>query len=249
MDQKWLGLALRDASSEGRERGLAFQILQAQGKQPPISRSRGTLDLSWLFSLKHMQGGSLLRLWHWVLSRAQKESPYERHALVEALLTRQGCWWETHLFDVAQSELARHPQNDQDALRLYRVDEVRKVRDMMNAILPSPLGHILDRKEGTLRFGHALRQLKRASASSNVRELLEELASVRTREHLFDILTQLMEICEVLDAKTYFLITPSDDDLKLLLEDEEQYGFQTIARLLRLLSTLHYPAKEDEAEG
>ena len=246
---QWLGLALGDESPGGRERGLAFQILQAQGKQPPISRSSGVLDLSWLFSLKHMQKRSLLRVWLWVLSRAQKECPYDRHALVEALLTRQRSWWETHLFDVAQAELARHPQNDQDALRLYRVEEVRKVRDMMNAPSPSPFGHILDRKEGTLRFGHALRQLKRASASSNVRELLEDLASVRTREHLFDILSQLMEICEVLDAKTYFLITPSDDDLKLLLADEEQYSAQTIAQLLRLLSTLHYPTKEDEAEG
>jgi len=184
-----------------------------------------------------------------VLSHAQNECPYDRHTLVEALLTRQRIWWEAHLFDVAQAELAKHPQNDQDALRLYGVDEVRKVRDIMNATSSSPLGHILDRKEGTLRFGHALRQLKHASASSNVRELLEDLASVRTREHLFDILTQLMEICEVLDAKTYFLITPSDDDLKLLLEDEEQCSAQTIAQLFRLLSTLHYPTKEDEAEG
>lgn len=62
---QWLGLALQNESPEGRERGLAFQILQAQGKQPPISRSRGTLDLFWLFSLKHMQGRSLLRLWQW----------------------------------------------------------------------------------------------------------------------------------------------------------------------------------------
>ncbi len=246
---QWLGLALEDESPEGRERGLAFQILQAQGKQPPISRSRGTLDLSWLFSLKHMQGRSLLRLWQWVLSRAQNECPYDRHALVEALLTRQRIWWETHLFDVAQAELARHPQKGQDVLSLYSVEEVRKVRGIMNATSPSPLGHILDRKEGTLRFGHALRQLKRASASSNVHELLEDLASVRTREQLFDILTQLIETCEVLDAKTYFLITPSDDDLKLLLADEEQYSAQTIAQLLRLLSTLHYPTREDEAEG
>ncbi len=246
---QWLGLALGDESFERRERGLAFQILQAQGKQPAISRSRGTLDLSWLFSLKYMQEKHLLRFWQWVLSRPQKESPYERHALVEALLTHQRGWWETHLFDVAQAELARHPLKDQGVLRLYSVEEVRKVIQTMQSTSPSPLSRILDRKEGTLRFGHALRQLKDASTSSNVCELLEELASVRTRDQLFDILTQLMEICEVLDAKTYFLITPSDDDLKLLLTDEEQYSAQTIAQLLRLLSTLHYPIKEDEAEG
>ena len=210
------------------------------------SRSRGTLDLSWLFSLKHIQGVSLLRFWQWVLSRAQKECPYERHALVEALLTRRVASWETHLCEVAHAELTRNPEKDQKGLRLYSVDEVRKVIQTMQSTSPSPLSHILERKKGTLRFGHALRQLKDASASSNVRELLEELAAVRTREQLFDILTRLMEICEVLDAKTYFLITPTDHDLKLLLDDEEHYSACTIAQLLRLLSTLEYPAKAEK---
>ena len=81
----------------------------------------------------------LLRMWQSVLSHTQNECPYDRHALVEALLTHQRIWWETHLFDVAQAELARLPQNDQDTLRLYRVEEVRKVRDIMNASSPSPL--------------------------------------------------------------------------------------------------------------
>lgn len=243
---QWLGLATQKTLHEGRVRGLTFQILQAQGKQPAISRSRGTLELSWLLSLKHSVGISLLRSWQWVLSRPQKECLYERHALVEALLACQAGSWEIHLFDVAQAELERNPQKDQDYLRLYSVDEVREVVQIMESASRSPLSRILEQKEGTLHFGHALRQLKQASTSSNVRELLEELASVRTRDQLFDILTRLMEICEVLDAKTYFLITPSDDDLKLLLEDEELYSAQTIAAVLRLLSTLHHPPKAEE---
>ena len=58
---QWLGLATQETLHEGRVRGLTFQILQAQGKQPAISRSGGTLELSWLLSLKHSVGISLLR--------------------------------------------------------------------------------------------------------------------------------------------------------------------------------------------
>jgi hypothetical protein len=49
-----------------------------------------------------------------------------------------------------------------------------------------------------------------------------------------------------MDARAYFLIIPSDQDLKLLLEDVERYGALTIAKLLRLLSTLRYPARPEE---
>jgi len=47
-----------------------------------------------------------------------KECPYARHTLVEALLARQEGSWEAHLFEVAQAELERHPQKDQEYLRL-----------------------------------------------------------------------------------------------------------------------------------
>ena len=54
-----------------------------------------------------------------------------------------------------------------------------------------------------------------------------------------------MQTCEVVDANSPFIIVPTDEDLKLLLDDVERYGASMVAALLRLLSTLRYiPRKE-----
>lgn len=98
-----------------------------------------------------------------------------------------------------------------------------------------------------MRFGHALRQLKEHAAST-VREVLDDLEAVQTRDQLVDVLTRAMQTCEVMDAKAPFLIVPSDPDLKMLLEDVERYGAHTIAGLLRLLSTLRYAPRREEAD-
>ena len=118
----------------------------------------------------------------------------------------------------------------------------------MESPLPLPFSTILGRKEGTMRFGHALRQLRRESASSMAREILEDLESVQTRDQLMEALTRTMEICEVMDAKSPFLIVPSDPDLQLLLEDVERYGAHTIAGLLRLLSTLRKAQRKEATD-
>ncbi len=44
------------------------------------------------------------------------------------------------------------------------------------------------------------------------------------------------------------LISLTDHDLKLLLDDEGHYSAHTIAQLLRLLSTLEYPAKAEKGK-
>lgn len=243
---QWLDLATNESQIEGQWKGLSYQVLQVQAKQA-ISRSRGALDLTWLNPLNHQ----LLRYWKWLLRTPQRERPYEPHHLIVALVTSQRYEWEAHLFDVAQAELARRPRQDQnghvDWLRLYSIHEIQEVSAAMESSVPTPLSTILARKEGTMHFGHALRQLKEC-ASAIVREILEDLESVRTRDQLMDVLTHLLQTCEVMDAKSPFLIIPSDQDLKLLLEDEERYGAHTIAGLLRLLSTLRYTPRNEEAD-
>lgn len=52
----------------------------------------------------------------------------------------------------------------------------------------------------------------------------------------------------VMKAKSPFMIVPVDLDLKLLLEDVERYGPQSIATLLRLLSTLHNAPRRGELD-
>jgi hypothetical protein len=152
---------------------------------------------------------------------------------------------------VAEAELARRlledPRDQAMRLRLYRIDEVKGVSATMESPLPTPLSAIAEGKEGTMRFGHALRQL-RERAPSMAREILESLEPVQTGDQLMDALTSAMETCEVMGAKSPFLIVPTDRDLKLLLEDVERYGARTIAKLLRLLSTLRNAPRKEEVD-
>jgi hypothetical protein len=244
-----LDLVTRDSEAKGTWKALSYQVLQTMAKQQAISRLRGSLDLTWFGHLNNRAGEHLLQYWKWLFRTPQKERPYELHSLVEALVTSQRQAWEAHLFEVAQAELARRPREEQDGqmrrLRLYSLHEIQEVSTAMGSPLPTPLSTILERKEGTMRFGHALRQL-REQAFSMAREILEDLESVRTRDQLMDALTRARETCEVMDAKSPFLIIPSDRDLQLLLEDVERYGAHTIASLLRLLSTLHRAPRREE---
>jgi hypothetical protein len=247
-----LDLVAKDSKGKGTWKALSYQVLQTLAKQQAISRSRGSLDLTWFGHLNHHAGEHLLQYWKWLFRTPQKERPYELHYLVEALVTSQRQAWEAHLFEVAQAELARmlEKQDGQTRrLRLYSLHEIQEVSTAMESSLPTPLSTILERKEGTMRFGHALRQL-REQAFSMAREILEDLESVRTRDQLMGALTRARETCEVMDAKSPFLIVPSDRDLQLLLEDVERYDAHTIASLLRLLSTLHNaPRREEVVHG
>jgi hypothetical protein len=49
-----------------------------------------------------------------------------------------------------------------------------------------------------------------------------------------------MQECVVAMAKSPFIIIPTDEDLKYLLDDVDQHGARPIAGLLIILSTLRY---------
>ena len=160
--------------------------------------------------------------------------------------------WEAHLFDVVEAELARKTLEDRNRqekrLRLYSILEVQEVSALMESSYPTPLSSVLERKAGTMRFGHALRQLRK-QAPSSVHEILEDLEYLQTCDSLMNILTRTMQTCEVVDANSPFIIIPTDEDLKLLLDDVEHYGVSIVAALLRLLSTLRYvPRKEGASQ-
>ncbi len=116
----------------------------------------------------------------------------------------------------------------------------------MNASTPSRLADILERRVGTLRFGHALRLLGQINAAA-LRDLTEGLEAVQTLDQLLLVLAQAAQDCQVAAAKSPFTVVPTEEDLKYLLEDVEQVGVQTIARFLITLSALRYP-RLDESE-
>src|SRR6266702_360651 len=246
-----LYLASGSALDETRWRALLYQVLQAQGKQAAISRSRGALDVARLALLEIRTGGALPGYWQHLLRTPKRERPCELDHLVSALVAGQLREWEAHVRDVAQAELSRRPREKTDNLaarpRLYSIDEVKEVSATMESLHPTPLSAILESKEGTIRFGHALRQLREV-APSMAREVLQDLESIKTRDQLLDALTRAMQLCEVMKAKSPFMIVPVDPDLKLLLEDVERYGPPSIAALLRLLSTLRNAPRRGELD-
>src|SRR5260370_41662021 len=105
-----------------------------------------------------------------------------------------------------------------EAIRPYRLAEVKEVTTHMDASTPSLLRKILEQKAGTLRFGHALRLLGQANPAS-LRDLVEELESVQTLDQLIHTLAPTAQECQMAAAKSQFLVVPSDGDLALLLED------------------------------
>jgi hypothetical protein len=237
-----LDLVTDQSQDDEQWKALSYQVLLS-GKQQAISLTRGVLDLVLFEHLKHRLGEHLLRYWKVLLTLPQEERPYELDHLTEALTTARMQEWEAHLFDVVEAELARKPLEDRNhrekRLRLYSILEVQEVSAIMESAHHTPLSAVLEHKDGTMRFGHALRQL-REQAPSSVHEILEDLEYVQTCECLMNILTHTMQICEVMDANSPFMIVPSDGDLKLLLDDVERYGASIVAALLRLLSTLHH---------
>lgn len=156
-----LDLASGSTRGETSWRTLLYQVLQAQGKQAAISRSRGALDVARLALLESRTGGALSGYWQRLLRTPKRERPCDLGHLVSALVAGQRQEWEAHLLDVAQAGQARRPREKTDdlaaRLRLYSIDEVKEVSATMESSHPTPLSAILEGKDGTVRFGHALR--------------------------------------------------------------------------------------------
>ena len=102
------------------------------------------------------------------------------------------------------------------------------------------LRNILQRSQGTLRIGRALRLLGRYNPSP-LRDLIDTLDTIRDRDLLIRVVAQLAQECELASARTEFMIVPDEEDLMYLLDDVGQYDARTIARILIALSAVRYP--------
>jgi hypothetical protein len=238
---QWLEYALQ-LEGQVQWRGIAFQEVQTQSGQQSIPRERGSVDLSWCASIQPSTRASLFGAWRRLLSREQERHPYDTDHLLESIRKRSVSAWVDHLYDVAQ---CLHQKRSAD-MYPYRFEAVKEVTTLMNASTPSKLADILERRVGTLRFGHALRLLGQINNSA-LRDLTEELEAVQTLDRLLLVLAQAAQDCQVATAKSPFAIVPTEEDLKYVLEDVEHVGVQTIARFLITLSALRYP-RLDESE-
>ncbi|MBU0492756.1 MAG: hypothetical protein KKA73_22325 [Chloroflexi bacterium] len=235
---RWLVNRHVRALPEPHWSGLAYQIMQTQGAQQSISRDRGCLDWAWLDAVERRVGRAVIRHWKRLLASRREFVPFEIDDLVDCLLSHRAADWQAHLRQVALYWHS-HPEAD---VRLYSLQEVKEITAAMNQTAPpdSPLSAVLQRPQGTLHFGHALRLLGQHNPAP-LRDLVAALDTVQTRDQLLRILAQAAQECAVAGAKTEFILVPSDEDLAYLLDDTDRYGAPTIARLLVLLSALRYP--------
>jgi len=166
-----------------------------------------------------------------------------RAHLTDVLLYHRIDDWIAYLRD--RMYAAIHP--DGGNIRLYSIDEVRRLSAMMDASTNHPLRTIVERQEGTLRFGHALRQLGRYNAAI-LRDVLEPLEAAQTPEQLNLALHLAVQECELAKANYDFIRIPDDTDFAFLLDDVERHGVRIIASMLMLLSVLR-PPRTDETDG
>ncbi len=238
----WLATLLEAPIPDMQRVGLTFQVLQTQGLQQSTSVDRGMLNDRRLQSLQAKTGDSLLRIWQQILRKKQSDTPIETNILAEALLWQRSNAWLTHLQQVA--EITHHSPKSKP---VYTVQQVKEVLHFMNNA-HAPLGKVLENTTGTLRFGKALRLLGKFNPSL-LRELVEQLDSVRERDGLIRVLAQAVQECGAAKAKSEFIIVPDDNDLSPLLADIDQYGAKTVANLIIMLSALRYPHVESSTEA
>lgn len=240
---QWLAYASSAAHvAHMRWTGLAYQTIQTQGAQQSIPRGQACLDLTWLASLPDQSREPLCSFWRILLDLSPERRPCEVDALVDALSSRSQSRWEAHLLEVARRIHALPA-----TLRSYTLTEVKEVTAHMQTPSPALLKKALEQKAGTLRFGQALRLLGEFNAAA-LRDLVEDLETVTTLDHLISTLAHAVQACQLAAAKTRFMLVPDEDDLGPLLVDVDQSSPQTIARFLVLLSALRYPRLSEQQQ-
>ena len=241
LTDQFLWYALDQTRGNTRWKVLAFQTVQrTQGTHGAISRFRGCLDLVWLNTIEQHVGRAMMLFWRTLLQERRDALRDAIEPLVEALVNRRIPAWIAHLLEVTR----RTHSLPNRVVRLYTLDEVKEVTKVMDLSLSTPLGTILERKDGTVRFGHALRSLSQYNRSA-ARDVIEALERVQTCNQLILVLGHLMQACTIAWSKWPFIPMPSDDDARNLLNDVERYSAHTVAVLLILLSSLRYPRSDD----
>ncbi len=235
--KRWLEFGLAPSRKNWQWAGLAYQILRTQGPQQSVSVERGGFDLCWLTQLKTDAGESILGSWRRVLSRPPKHSPLELSLLEQTLIHRMTNNWEAHLMDIAQQKNGAKLQD------LYGLDEIRSVTKHLRDAPGSALSEIMDREHGPLLYARALNLLGQ-SFKNNRLDHCGALMSVREMEQLIDSLGKIAEDCEVMSAKSQFIIVPAKEDLQQSVLDAERHGARCIARLIVSLSAHRYLRRE-----
>ena len=242
----WLCLWSTATDSVSEWSGLTYQTMQTQASQQALSLEKGVLSCTFLAAIEQAVGKNVMRYWIALLRLNDRTDTDVRERLVERLKYRRVDAWLAHLQGVTRDILtqAKRNKNDLDEeqqRRSYSLEEVKVITMMMNntTTSPIPLKAILEREEGTLCFGRALRQLGQWKAGI-LRGFIEDMESVHTLEQLFPVLYRVVQTCEIVLADWKYIRVPAERDFALLLEDADRYGVPTLVGVLMVLSALRY---------
>jgi len=226
--------------SEGK--GFSYQILQTQGVSQSISIENGYLNYQWLNHLQESVANNVISYWLYLLMKNDNKL-LEIDLLLDALLSpRQASVWLSHLKDYSRCLLT--PKGKK--LRSYHLNELKEIFIQMNE--KTPMSIILAKPKGTLRFGHALRQLRKHN-STEMSEVKDDLDTVSNQDGLLRVLANAIQSCGMAKPNNDFIVIPDDNDLAALLDDIAQFGAKELAGLLIILSTLRYPARDNESNS
>jgi hypothetical protein len=234
----WLALSQQSSQPKTIWNGLAYQTLLTQGQQQSLSLESGVLEIGWLMALQDRIGRGAISYWQIQLSA--EEAGGEQELLLDALTYHSIDAWLAHLHAMAQGTQAHLG----DKGRSYNLEEVRTITEAMSDAKDIPLKHVLEREEGTLRFGRALRQIGRYNPS-RLRDLLEALEAAQTRAQLLPVLQRIVLASELEKAKKRMIIVPTEKDFTALSEDMDRYGIPELVGLLLILSALRYPWSDE----
>lgn len=240
----WLSFVRRTSPLAATWHALAYQTLETQGTKQAIAMQWGCLPFDWITAITERVGYSLIRGWRWCLLHRSEFTPYPLDGIVTCLKTRQEADWIAHLHDLVWVVQV----NASETIRSYSLVECKELTMAMTSPGTSPLSSILERKKGTLRFGHALRQLGQAN-HAHLMDTLDDLESVSSLEQLIQVLQRAVQACDLASAKSPFIVIPDEKDLTYLLDDVAQHGVRVVASLLLILSALRYPSVETPEAG
>lgn len=214
---------------------LSCQTLHTQGAKQAFSLSSARLSAA-LFHAVYQAGlAGLLGRWHAFFTTPLEDSLLDQDLMCRAILTRNSAAWLEHLRDVSWVVNA----HDENSGLAYSVLEVSTMVSSEGEA-GSSLAYILEREQGTLRFGRSLRSLGEYKRT-DLLDSLDQIDAARTRDQLLRALAGVAQKCVLAKAISNFVVVPNDTDLAYLLQDVEQWGVRDIASLLMVLSSLRYP--------
>jgi hypothetical protein len=216
--------------------GIACQTLQTQRAKQSISVDRWKIDLKWLNKFSD----PIIKSWILFLLITKRYN-IEIDNLTDFLTEQEPKKFLEHLTEWCRMAIYTRSKI---AFKGYSLTDLKEITLMIDADHNLPLSNILLSEKGTLRFGHALRQLH-ARQNGIVQEVIDDLEVVTKQENLVIILSRVLEACVVQDSKYEFTIVPDDKDLFLLLEDVQKFGVRSVASILIILASLRYPRKSN----